>query len=386
MEFHETTNIFPLMTGQEYINLRDDIKANGLLEPIILYDNKILDGRNRYTACLDVGVDPVFNEYTGEQTPLDYVLSKNLHRRHLNETQRAIVASKLANMPLGGDIYYHRSANLPTGNISQPEAAAMLNVSERTVRTVKAIERDAPELLPKMESGDMNAHEAEKIINKKKETEKRNELVQVGQNSIKVTDYFRLIQGNISDELGLLSEYADVIITDPPYPFEFLSLYSDLSLFGSWVLKPGGLVIVMTGHSYLPEVIQRLGEHLTYHWIAAYLTPGGQAVQIWQRKAITFWKPLLIFSKGQYTGEWFGDVCKSAVNDNDKKYHDWGQSESGMSDIIERFTKPGQIIIDPFCGGGTTGAVAVKLGRYFVGIDKDESAINITAGRLQNVT
>jgi DNA-binding XRE family transcriptional regulator len=74
--------------------------------------------------------------------------------RHLNETQRGIVANKIANMPVGRN--WDNSANLQN-KISQPEAAQMLNVSPRTIASVKAIERDAPDLLPKMESGEMSA-------------------------------------------------------------------------------------------------------------------------------------------------------------------------------------------------------------------------------------
>ena len=73
--------------------------------------------------------------------------------------------------------------------------------------------------------------------------------------------------------------------------------------------------------------------HLRYHWLLAYLTPGGQAVQVFQRKVNTFFKPILMFTKGEFAGEWFGDVCRSAPNDNDKDHHRWGQSVSGMDDI-----------------------------------------------------
>lgn len=180
-------------------------------------------------------------------------------------------------------------------------------------------------------------------------------------------------------------ESADWIITDPPYPAEYLPLYSDLSHFAARVLKPGGSLLVMSGQSYLPEIMCRLGEQMAYHWTLAYLTPGGQAPHLFQRNVNTFWKPLLWFIKGKYAGHCIGDVCKSKTNDNDKRHHHWGQSESGMADIIERFTLPGQTIIDPFLGGGTTGIVAVQLNRFFVGIDKDENAINTTMVRLGEI-
>jgi site-specific DNA-methyltransferase (adenine-specific) len=78
-------------------------------------------------------------------------------------------------------------------------------------------------------------------------------------------------------------------------------------------------------------------------------------------------------------------VCSSDLsepNDNDKEHHHWGQSESGMADIIERFSYPGQTICDPFCGGGTTGVVAVRMNRLFVGIDCDQEAVATTLKRL----
>lgn len=177
-------------------------------------------------------------------------------------------------------------------------------------------------------------------------------------------------------------ECADWIITDPPYPAQYLPLYSDLSCFAARVLKPGGSLIVMSGQSYLPEIINRLSEHMDYHWCLSYLTPGGQAPHLFQKNVNTFWKPLLWFVKGKYEGHCIGDVCKSKPNDNDKQHHHWGQSESGMADIVERFTLPGQTIIDPFLGGGTTGVVATQLKRFFIGIDIDKSAVQESMFRL----
>jgi len=122
----------------------------------------------------------------------------------------------------------------------------------------------------------------------------------------------------------------------------------------------------MSGQTYLPEVMRRLCEHLHYRWTLAYLTPGGQAVQQWKAKVNTAWKPVLLFGEAV---EWFGDVAVSKPNDNDKRFHDWGQSESGMADLVERLSKPGQLVCDPFLGGGTTAVVALALGRRFVGCD-----------------
>jgi site-specific DNA-methyltransferase (adenine-specific) len=96
----------------------------------------------------------------------------------------------------------------------------------------------------------------------------------------------------------------------------------------------------------LPDVIAAMGEHLSYHWTLAYTTPGGQSPQIWPRKVNTFWKPVLWFVKGEYDGDWRGDVVRSDAND--KRFHEWGQSESGMMRLVEAFTAPGELILAYF--------------------------------------
>ena len=178
---------------------------------------------------------------------------------------------------------------------------------------------------------------------------------------------------------------VDVIITDPPYPKEFLPLYEDLAAFAARVLKPGGSCVVMVGQSYLPEIMAMMCRHLTYHWTCGYMTSGGQAVQLWDRKVNTFWKPLLWFTKGDYQGDWVGDVCKSETNDNDKTHHHWGQSESGMIDIVERFSERTSVVLDPFLGGGTTGVVCVAARRTFIGIELDSSVASKARDRIKEV-
>jgi len=167
----------------------------------------------------------------------------------------------------------------------------------------------------------------------------------------------------------------DAVITDPPYPEKFLPVFSELAE----ACKDVPLVAVMVGQSYLPEVLRRLCEHLKYRWTLAYLTPGGQAVQQFPAKVNTFWKPVLLFGKA---AEWIGDVTRSDVNDNDKDHHHWGQSESGMADLVQRLTKPGQLVCDPFCGGGSTAVVALGLNRRFVGSDVDKKAVAETLLRV----
>jgi site-specific DNA-methyltransferase (adenine-specific) len=128
--------------------------------------------------------------------------------------------------------------------------------------------------------------------------------------------------------------------------------------------------------------MNELRKYMDYHWTLAYLTPGGQSPSLVQKSANTFWKPVLWFVKGKYEGDYIGDVIKSPVNDNDKRFHEWGQSLGGFREIIEKFTYPGQLILDPFLGGGTTGVCAVTMGRSFIGTDVERNNIEITRSRI----
>lgn len=194
---------------------------------------------------------------------------------------------------------------------------------------------------------------------------------------------YLLICGDIEEKQNEIeSESIDIIITDPPYDKEHVPLYESLAKVAARVLKNGGSLVVMTGQSYLPEILQIISKHLTYNWTVAYLTPGGQSAQLWERKVNTFWKPVLWFVKGKYEGTWLGDVVKSDPNDNDKRYSEYGQSESGMLDIVRRFTNANQVILDPFMGSGTTGVVALRLGRRFIGIDMDPKMVEIARQRI----
>lgn len=159
-EAHELANIFPLIEGDEFDKLVDDIKTNGLLNPIVLYEGKILDGRNRFNACLEAGIEPLFVEYDGN-SPREYVLSLNLTRRHLTESQRALVSAKLAN--LKGRRKVDESVHF-----SNAEASNLLNVGKTIVKQAKVVLREAPqEDIEAIERGELTVNKAIGNLKKK---------------------------------------------------------------------------------------------------------------------------------------------------------------------------------------------------------------------------
>jgi len=135
IDFHPFAEIFPLIVGPEFDVLVSDITKHGQFEPIVLFEDKILDGRNRYRACVAAGVDPQFEPYQGDD-PLGFVLSRNVRRRHLDESQRALVAAKLETMDHGGNRKAGQDANL---HVDRSAAAKMLNVSERSVASAAKV-------------------------------------------------------------------------------------------------------------------------------------------------------------------------------------------------------------------------------------------------------
>src|SRR3954469_86090 len=101
LSFHPIADLFPLMGDAELADLANDIRSHGLHQPVVLHsDGSILDGRNRYRACESIGIEPDYETYTGDD-PLGYVVSRNLYRRHLDDSQRSVVAAKIATMRLG---------------------------------------------------------------------------------------------------------------------------------------------------------------------------------------------------------------------------------------------------------------------------------------------
>ena len=156
IRFHEYAELFPMLEGAEYEAFREDIRQNGVREPIVMYGGYMLDGRNRYMAARSLRLEYPVVEYEGDD-PLAFVVSRNLTRRHLSDSQRASIAAKMANMPLGGAVY--RSANLQTETprLSQADAAAMLSISERSVASAAKVIRDgAPELVAALDRGEVS--------------------------------------------------------------------------------------------------------------------------------------------------------------------------------------------------------------------------------------
>jgi hypothetical protein len=129
----------------------------------------------------------------------------------------------------------------------------------------------------------------------------------------------------------------------------------------------------MTGVTFLAEVIRRLDQTLTLRWRYVVTTPGGAHSRVAHLGLFQAYKPVLLFQKAPVgkIREWWPDVIVAEAGGQDKSLHRWQQNEKVFSTLVDRFTTPGNLVVDPFAGSGTTGRAAVAIGRNFWGCDAD---------------
>lgn len=164
LQFHEAANIFPLIDGEEFEALVEDVKTNGIRETIKILDGLVLDGRNRYRASLLANKEPKF-EHVTTSDPVGYVLSLNLHRRHLTPSQASMCAARAreiyereAKERQGKRTDLNIPANLPEGNKGDARdiAGKAFGVSGKTVdHATRVIEKGIPELAKAVDEGRM---------------------------------------------------------------------------------------------------------------------------------------------------------------------------------------------------------------------------------------
>ena len=372
-EQHPIGKIMPRMTEEQYQALKADITKNGLLFPITLYENMVLDGWHRYQACEELHIDAKTSEYKGD-SPVGFIVGAST-RRDLTAEQKATLAVEILPLLEKEAKSRHIRRDVDIGNVgseptksvrSREKAAKLTGSSDKSVQFAKKVKKELPEEYEKMKAGKTTFKAVKNALYKKKESEKKSTV------DVEITNKdIQLHNKDIADAL-VENDSLDAIITDPPYPRGYLPCWSKLARFASEKLKDGGVLLAMSGQSYLPEVYANMKEEgLDYYWTLAINMP--KVPTILQNKRINcFWKPILVYVKGEYKGTFQPtDVYMSDYKDTaeGKEFHEWGQNYEVFSKLITDWTYAGSVVCDPFLGGGTCGVAAIKNKRKFVGIE-----------------
>lgn len=258
----------------------------------------------------------------------------------------------------------------PTNVVLSEGAARPLFKEKDPIIRAKAIEtvKDCLET-KKLPSGQffkkLNTNDIESIIKKVK----REEANKIKIDLPEFSDRYQIIHDEFQNA-EIEPNSVDLILTDPPYPEEFLPLWEDLGKFAANFLKPSGFLIAYSGQFHLPEVMSFLSKKLIYYWVMS-LELIGQNQLVHSRNVFCRWKPILIFQKEPFKiiGKPFPDILNGSGRE--KESHDWQQGELELKLLIESFSKEGDLILDPFAGSGTTLIASLKNNRRGIAIEKE---------------
>jgi N6-adenosine-specific RNA methylase IME4 len=229
VKIHPAAELFPLLPDADLQRLADNIKARGLLHPIVTLNGAILDGRNRHAACKLAQTEPRSVEYRGKD-PVGYVVSANLHRRHLDESQRAMVGARVRGMYEADAKERQRKgvpANLREGGTSAAKAAAAVNVSPRSVEdavTVLAV----PAVAAAVDAGRLAVSVAAKLVHRPA-SEQKSTLAALADGSMKPREVLGKLKLNAKNVLAEQIRANPVptpdgryrvIAMDPPWKYD----------------------------------------------------------------------------------------------------------------------------------------------------------------------
>lgn len=250
-------------------------------------------------------------------------------------------------------------------------------ISEGATRPLRSLKKTQPELLEcVIEEVYKLERPTAKAVNRIIQEKKRESMPVVASRE-------EIQLGSIEDLLDYVQPASvDLILTDPPYPKEYLPLWSVLFEKALVCLKEGGLLVSYAPHIHLPEIFHRVPDGLDYVWVIAQIHAGSAATYHPSRVKIR-WKPILVFVKGALPDiDYYDDILQGAGRE--KEEHEWQQALGESEELIRRFTHEGDLVVDPFLGSGTVVVAAKKNNRNFFGMDIDRLSINTTLQRLED--
>jgi len=407
------------LSQEEFNTLEHNILQDGLREPIMLNEkNEIVDGHNRYAICKkhNIELKTTVKKFDSEEDTIMWICMNQLGRRNLDDKLKKYFIGKYyeANKAKWGTNRHTNSrvANVATLESSEDIAAKFekpertvrddaafakaidsldesvkkeaLNNKKITVKDVKAIAKKTKEQQKKIIDTVVNskAKNGKEAVNQLKKEEAKEKLEEVSKTFVDNKE-IQIFNTDFRETAKTIKDNSiDLILSDPPYPKEFLPLWNDLAVIANRVLKPSGFLICYSGQIYLEEIMNYFtNAGLKYYWLGGLWHKGATAI-VQGRNVINEMKPILFYQKLPFKKS-KNTFCDLFTNDKQEKaLHEWQQGIVTFKTIIERFTEPNDLIFEPFAGSGTTLVAAKELKRKCIGCEVDVSNINIIKGRL----
>ena len=393
-------NILPEMKEEAFLSLRSDIEKNGFDNkfPIYIYEDEIIDGWNRFKACKELEVAPIYKHFTGSSLEaLTFILRTN-NRRDLSSSQRACLAADSDEIieTLTKEIEEERRKKISearqneTGKKISPsekqenevrtKLAQTFGTNSRYVSDAQRFKKEKPEVFEQIKNGTINISEAKKE-EKKEERDKKIQEVKASAKEFENTDI--QIFNKDFRELEIQDSSIDLILTDPPYPAEYLHLWKDLFIQAKRVLKPNKFLVAYSGQMYLDKIFKYADEAgLNYYWMINIEFTKKPLVH--GRKVLNEWKPILVFQNGlKQHDRVFSD--KISMKYTEREMHDlnWGQTVEPFEFLLDRFSNTQDLVYEPFAGTGTTLLACKNTNRKCIGTELKTDYIDLIKGRLK---
>lgn len=286
---HDLALLFPPMTDEELSDLRADISANGIQQPIAVWRGSIIDGRHRYQICRELGIEPPIQEIDDDADPVRFVLSANMHRRHLNESQRGLIWADLRS--IAGE----ESTNPYFSSLTREEAGGVLGVGTGTLTlSTRVVRNGAAGVKEAVRQGTLRVWDAAQMVDRPHEVQEfAVRAVEAGEARTAVAAVNALDRRVLAENPPALPSgvYRTVVI-DPPWPmtkiarevrpnqqgFDYPTMSIDeiAALDVPSRLADDAHVFLWTTQKFLPAAFDLLGSwNLNYRFTMVWHKPGG---------------------------------------------------------------------------------------------------------------
>jgi ParB-like chromosome segregation protein Spo0J len=357
----------------------------GLMHPVVInQNNELVAGERRIAACRSLG----WTEVPVRIIDLDQIVrgefAENAHRKEFLPSEIAAIMREIE--PLERLAARERMiAGKPSGNFpggqTRDKVAAFAGISGRTLDKIKAVTEAAEKdparfgrLVEEMDrTGKVDRYHSEL---RRAQLEETDAVPFTGNPDARIITGDYRIEGNAIED-----DSVDLIFTDPPYHRKTIPQYGDLAKFAARALVNGGSLICYVGHYALFDVGALLQQYLRYHWAIAVVHTSGNRI-LTGKQVHVGWKPLLWFTKGTRRTKMVVGDRVIGEQGNKTLDHQWAQGEKEARYYINHLSRKNALIVDPYCGGGTTGVAALALGRRFVGFEIDADIARKAEARI----